>query len=442
MDFLDRTEERERLTRLLDGRTGEFACLYGRRRCGKTRLLKECVRGRSAVVYYLADRSERSSQIARFAKEASVVCPALAAAATTGWGPVLDLWMAVSPKGAILILDEFPYLVEKDPSLPSVLQRIVDGLGPTGRKIVICGSSQRMMQGLVLKASEPLYGRAKEILPVLPLGFEWLAKAFPKMSAAERLAAWGVWGGVPRYWELQEGEPDVWSAVRRHVTSPLGVLRNEPQYLLQDDVGDVAQASTVLSFIGTGAHRVSEIAGRMNRPATDLARPLQRLLELGLICRETPFGAEERGKKAYYRIADPFLDFWYTFVWPNWSREDFLATAAERAAFSKAFRPHLGLVWERQVRHDLARSWRKVSRWWGAGANRRPMELDVVAESPDGETLLVGEAKLSLTKTEAAHVRAELKAKAALLPFARDYRRITTKLFVYGPQGAKPSAKD
>ena len=59
------------------------------------------------------------------------------------------------------------------------------------------------------------------------------------------------------------------------------------------------------------------------------------------------------------------------------------------------------------------------------------MELDVVAESPDGETLLVCEAKLSLTKTEAAHALAELKAKAALLPFAKDYSRITTKLFVY-----------
>ena len=167
MKFLDRTEERERLTRVLDGRAGAFACLYGRRRCGKTRLLKECVRGRPSVVYFLADRSERSSQIARFAKEASAVCPALAAAATAEWGPILDLWTAVSPQGAILVLDEFPYLVEKDPSLPSVLQRIVDGLGPTGRKIVICGSSQRMMQGLVLSESEPLYGYSQTFFPII-----------------------------------------------------------------------------------------------------------------------------------------------------------------------------------------------------------------------------------------------------------------------------------
>ena len=430
MKFLDRVEERARLKRFLDGSTGAFACLYGRRRCGKTRLLRECTQGRPSVIYYLADRSERSAQLARFVKEASAVCPPLAAAATTAWGPVLDLWAAVSPRGAVLVLDEFPYLVEKDPSLPSVLQRVVDLLPPTGRKIVISGSSQRMMQGLVLKASEPLYGRAKEIMPIRPLGYEWLSEAFPKMSASDRLKAWGVWGGVPRYWELQEGEPDVWSAVRRHVTSPLGVLRNEPQFLLQDDVGDVAQASAVLSFIGTGARRVSEIAARMNRPATDLSRPLQRLLDLGLIGREAPFGAEERGKKAFYRIADPFLDFWYAFVWPNWSRADFLETSVERKSFDKAFRSHLGVVWERLVRDDLSRSWRKVSRWWGAGTNRMPMELDIVAESSDGETLLVGEAKLALTKTELAHERAELKVKAELLPFAKNYRKVVTKLFV------------
>ena len=431
MKFLDRTEECARLRRLLDGSEGALACLYGRRRCGKTRLLRECTRGRPSVIYFLADRSERSSQLARFVKEASAVCPPLAAAATTAWGAVLDLWVAVSPQGAILVLDEFPYLVEKDPSLPSVLQRIADALPPTGRKIVISGSSQRMMQGLVLKASEPLYGRAKEIMPIRPLGYKWLEKAFPKMSASARLQAWGVWGGVPRYWELQEGESSVWSAVRRHVTSPLGVLYNEPQFLLQDDVGDVAQASTVLSFIGTGSHRMSEIAARMNRPATDLSRPLQRLLDLGLIGREVPFGAAENGKKALYQIADPFLGFWYAFVWPNWSRPDFLETSTERKAFDRIFRSHLGIVWERLVREDLSRTWRKVSRWWGTGTNRLPMELDVVAESPDGETLLVGEAKLALTRTEFAHESAELKVKAALLPFAGNYKKVETKLFVH-----------
>ena len=93
--------------------------------------------------------------------------------------------------------------------------------------------------------------------------------------------------------------------------SPLGVLRNEPEYLLLDDVGDVAQATAVLSFIGEGAHRLSEIAARLGRPATDLSRPIRRLTDLGLIVKESPFGEGENSKRSFYRIADQFLDFWF-----------------------------------------------------------------------------------------------------------------------------------
>ena len=185
MKFLDRSDERSRLRRLLEGKVGALACLYGRRRCGKTRLLHECVDGLPNVIYYLADRSERPAQVARFIKEAAHVIPAMAAASPSDWGSVLDLWTALAPQDAVLVLDEFPYLVEKDEALPSILQRIVDVLPATGHKIVICGSSQRMMQGFVLRASEPLYGRAREIIPVCPLGFEWLREAFPKLTPLE-----------------------------------------------------------------------------------------------------------------------------------------------------------------------------------------------------------------------------------------------------------------
>ena len=438
MKFLDRYGERTRLMKFLNGADGALACLYGRRRCGKTRLLHECVADRPNTIYYLADRSERPAQLARFVKEASRVLPAIAAAAPDDWGRVLDLWTALAPRDAVLVLDEFPYLVEKDEALPSVLQRIVDAIVSTGHKIVICGSSQRMMQGLVLKASEPLYGRAREILPIRPLEFGWLREAFPKMTSFQRLQLWGVWGGVPRYWELQEDESTLWRAVRHHVADPFGLLRNEPNYLLLDEVGDSAQASAVLAFIGEGAHRATEIAARMQRPVTDMTRPLQRLKELGLIAKDIPFGADEKSKKSFYRISDQFLDFWYTYVWPNWSREDFLQTEGEQKTFEKTFNSYLGGVWERLVatilqKHGLPGldgQLRGCRRWWGSGLNRAPMEIDVIAESVDGKTLLVGEAKLSMTKREAEHALSELKAKAMQLPFAQKYQNIIHRLFV------------
>jgi len=445
MEFLDRKEERARLGRVLDGGEGAFVCLYGRRRCGKSRLLRECVKGRPNCLYYMADRSERTAQLVRFVAEAGNVFPGMRSAATGNWGLALDLWMAVSPPGSVLVLDEFPYMVEVCPELPSVLRRIVDALPESGRKIVICGSSQRMMQGFVLKASEPLYGRAAEIIPVRPLPFGWMRYAFPKASAVERLRMWGVWGGVPRYWELQQGHKGLIDALKVHL-APIGVLRHEPDFLLLDDVDDVAHVATVLSFIGAGAHRISEIAGRMNRQATDLSRPMQRLTELELIVRDQPFGSDVRGKKSLYRIVDPFLDFWYSFVRPRWSRESFLDTQEDLEVFERDYRVHLGGIWERLVRETLKRRplpnsevhWCQVSRWWGAGQDHRPMELDVVAESEDGKNLLVGECKLTLGRNEAAKCLSALKAKAAQLPFAHRYEKIETRLFVAGnpPAGA------
>lgn len=436
--FLDRSEEKMRISRLLDGEEGAFCSIYGRRRCGKTRLLSECLKNRGNVLNYVADRSDRSAQIARFLNEAQTLHPAFRSLSVLDWGAVLDLWMALSPKGSILVFDEFPYLVEQDSALPSILQRIVDRLPETGKKIIICGSSQRMMQGFVLKASEPLYGRAREILPVAPLDFRWMKEAFPRLSPWERLKSYGVWGGVPRYWEIQAEEPDLWAAVRRNVCSPLGVLRNEPQFLLLDDVGDIAQASAVLSFIGAGAHRASEIAARMARPLTDLSRPFQRLAELGIVAKDVPFGAERNSKKSFYRVSDPFLDFWYAFVQPNWSRPDFLERDEDRMAFDGQYLPHLGGVWERLVCETLLEKplpgedmrFRNAARWWGAGLDRRPMEIDVVAESLDGRVLLVGEAKLSLSKGEACRMLKELEEKANNLPFANKYERVVTKLFV------------
>ena len=73
---------------------------------------------------------------------------------------------------------------------------------------------------------------------------------------------------------------------------------------------------------------------------------------------------------------------------------------------------------------------RNAARWWGTGLNRAPMELDIVAESPDRKTLLVGEAKLALTKSESERVMSDLQKKASALPFAAKYDRVVCRLFV------------
>ena len=430
MKFVDRIEEKARLEQFLSLAEGAFACVYGRRRVGKSRLLSEVIKLRGDVISFLADKSNPTLQRARLANDIGKLVPGFGEVVYPDWGVLFDAWQQRAPKGSILIIDELPYIVERSPEVPSILQRIVDGLGPGGKKLILCGSSQRMMQGLVLSANEPLYGRARAIIPLKPIGFEWLKEIFPNASKTELLERYGIWGGIPRYWEVDAEEVGLWAAVQRQVFSEFGLFHNEPNYILQDDLRDSVQAFSVLTLIGQGANRASEIAARLGLPMTEISRPLARLVDLGLIVRERPFGEDEKSKRSIYRLDDPFLVFWYRYVQPNWSDPNYLTRPGELEALKKDFRTILGRTWERLVHASLT-DWRKVARWWGTGLDRQPMELDVVAESVDGTTLLVGECKLHLTAEEQSAAQAELERKARNLPFAAKYANIKTQLFVY-----------
>lgn len=439
MEFLDRTSERERLKHFLAMKEGATACLYGRRRIGKSRLIDEVLGKRRDIVLYCADRSDPALQRARMAEDISHLLHGFADVSYRDWRSLFERWQRDAPPGSALVIDELPYLVEKSPELPSILQKIADGLRKSGQKLILCGSSQRMMQGLVLDSSEPLYGRCRVLLKLGPIPYPWLKRAFPHTTPLDRLERYAVWGGVPRYWEVCEGESNLWTTLRDEVFSQNGLFHDEPSYVLKDDLEGAAQAASVLSLIGQGIERPSEMAGRLQVPQTALGRPLKRLMELGLVVRDIPFGRDiKENKKSLYKLADPFLRFWYTFALPHYSNPHFLSEKDDIRIIREPFRVFLGQAWESLVRETLAQKaipnsairWGRVGRWWGTGLNHAPMKIDLVAESVDGRTLLVGEAKLSLTAHEAKHAKAELDVKARLLPFAARYDKIITRLFV------------
>ncbi len=439
MEFLDRVEEQKRFRRFLNLREGALACVYGRRRIGKSRLVEEVVAGRDDVVVFVAERSEAALQRSRLAADLSSLIPGFGDVSYDSWSVMFDRWQKDAPKGSVLVIDELPYLVERSPELPSVLQRIADGLRTTGKKMILSGSSQRMMQGLVLGEEEPLYGRAREIVKLEPIRFQWMKAAFPGMSTWERFCLYSVLGGVPRYWETFQGDEDMWTVLRDQVFSPQGLFHDEPNYVLQDDLQDSVQATSVLSLVGRGVERLVQMAGRLQVPATALGRPMKRLMDLGFATREIPFGSDAKSnKKTLYRMSDPFLRFWYSFVLPNYSDASFLSTKAEVKALQPAFRVYLGQAWECMVRDEIQRKplpglegrFKNAARWWGAGLDKQSMEIDVVAESLDRETLFVGEAKLSLSATEADHALHQLEDKARQLPFAGRYKRTVARLFV------------
>jgi AAA+ ATPase superfamily predicted ATPase len=385
--------------------------------------------------FFVGDDRESALQRAGLAAEVGRFLEGFDRVSYPEWDAVLARWWSDAPPGSVLILDELPSMVAKAPELPSVIQKFVDRDPRRGLHLLVAGSSQRMMQGLVLDGSAPLFGRATEILKIEPLPAGWIGKALSIDDPDGVVEAFAHWGGIPRYWELASDHAGLVEAVRNLVLDPLGVLYEEPGRLLLDDMRDTTQATSILSLIGRGCHRVSEIAGRLEKPATSLGRPLQRLMDMGLVEREMPFGAAVRGsKRTLYRIADPFLGFWFRFVEPNHSRLEARQLEAVERDIAANVRHHIGWVWEQLARESApllgihGEIWGPASRWWGTGLDRKPLEVDLVAESAAGDRLLVGEIKWA-APGDVRRLEHELMKKAERLPFV-DGREVVPMLWL------------
>lgn len=418
LNFLNRTREIAKLKRALNSSEPAFVVMYGRRRCGKSTLLQHIAREKD--IYYLADQQEVPLQIKSLSCEISRHISGFDQVTYPSWEILFNAVQNQAQPGMSLILDEFPYLVQKSPELPSILQKQIDSRRNTIH-LIICGSSQRMMQGLILDSTAPLYGRAMEIIKLRPLAPGWLSDAI-EFDAIQTVEAYSIWGGVPRYWELAKQFPTVEAACKELVLDRDGVLHEEPMRLLLDDMRGASQPHSLLGLIAGGANRLSEIAGRLGKPATSLTRPLTNLIQLGFIRKDVPFGENSRSsKRTLYKLEDPFLQFWYRIVLPNHSLLEQDLIDAVYTDSKQKITTQAAEVWEELARQSVSRlaiakeRWKPASRWWGKGCNGKHMEIDTVAESMDGLCILFGEAKWE-KKTNVKQVMEKLVKQAENFP--------------------------
>lgn len=391
---------------LLDMPGGGLGVVWGRRRIGKTRLLVEWT-ARHNGLYTVADPSAAAIQRQYMAEAVAARFPGFGDVRYPDWRALLNR-LAAEAKAAAwrgpVIFDELPYLAASSPELSGVLQRWIDHEArEAGLVVVLAGSSQRMMHGIALAASAPLFGRASQAFALQPLPPGYLGEALDLARPSDTVSAYAVWGGVPRYWELaQPYGRDLALAVDNLVLDPLGPLHAEPDRLLMEELPPAASLRSVLDAVGMGAHRTTEIAARIGQPATSLSRSLARLAAMGLLERSVPFGESERsGKRALYRIGDPFVRAWFRLVAPHRALLAVATPAVRRDLWRRASGALTAQAWEvlcRRAVPQLANSdhalgplgpWGVAGRFWhGDGP-----EWDVVAKSEDGKRLLLGEAK-------------------------------------------------
>lgn len=394
-DFVNRTDELDRLHRLFESESAELGVVYGRRRLGKTRLVKKALEGRENAVFYQARQKTRELQLEQFVDAATATFPGIEDI-RPDWE---RLFRYLGERDATVVLDEFPYLIEQDESLPSVLQALFDHeFADAAPTFVLVGSSISMMEEATLLGDSPLYGRTSLTLDVRELSFDAATAFLPDDATADdAVRAWSVFGGVPYYLEELDDDRSLGENVQRTVLTRHGSLHNEPEYVLRMELTEPTRYFSILEAIAGGATSRNEIAGATGIDYNQLSTYLDRLSRLRLVERHVPVTEKpERSKRSQYRLRDPLFRFWFRFLYGSADRYDQFGDDAytrlvepEMADFvAPAFEELCGdALWTLYDETPLV----DVGQWW-----YQDHEIDVVGLT-DEETLVVGECKYQET---------------------------------------------
>jgi AAA+ ATPase superfamily predicted ATPase len=390
----------------LEANRASLMVLYGRRRVGKSELLREATRVLPHVVAYQATRVTSALNLESFKDE---IARALGAddvlASLADWFGVLTYLArkAGSLPGLVIVLDEFPYLVEGNPALPSMIQKVWDSGAPqTGRlKLILCGSMIAHMEDLLAERN-PLYGRKTLSLDLGPLPLRDAVCFFPDYSADNKLMAYGIFGGIPHYLRLCDTSASLEDNVVRLLLTSSGSLVDEPTVLLQSELRDIHRYASVLAAIADGCTKYGEIIGRIgDTDSKKIAPYIERLERMRLIRAVRSMDATPNARDRRYFVADPLIAFWHRFVRPNLSsvtqgfgQEVWRHQIAPRlqefmgVAFEEICREHA----RRHIQERLAAPAQDIGQIWAAD-----YDFDVVGRLLDG-SVLYGECKWSQTE--------------------------------------------
>ena len=417
--FHDRGPELEALGRAFGGPEPSLFVLYGRRRLGKTTLLRRFAEGKPGV-YHLADRSTEKDAIRLLARSMAVSLsdPALAEPTYPGFGELLTAYDRARPRGkSFLVLDEYQYLCEVQPALSSVLQRHWDlAWSRAPLMVVLCGSVLSMMYEQTLARSSPLYGRRTGQWLLEPMRFRDVAAFHPGLDPVELVRMWSLSGGVPRYAEVAAQRRNLATALRHAVLAKDGPLYAEARFLLQDEVTTPNVYWSILAAVASGAKRISEIAGRVGLGANQLTRYLAALSEMGLVRRHVSVTEPrpERSKRGLHQLDDAFLRLWFGCVAPYQSLLELGQVRRVEELMRERLARHVAWAFEVACRQHVEDRLEevgavRVGRFWSSSA-----EVDVVAVGAEGEVVLAGECNWSPRRASAAAGK-ELAAKVERL---------------------------
>ncbi|EHP69073.1 MAG: ATP-binding protein [Metallosphaera yellowstonensis] len=388
--FVDRKRELEFLEQRYKEDGAQLIVIYGRRRIGKTELIKQFIRGKRAL-YHLSTTEGLVGNLRKLKEAmANFTGKSYFRSLNVNLDDLLIYFGDEIGGRAVLVIDEFQYLIEADRSVVSLVQRAWDErLKSTEIFLIITGSSVGMMENEVLSNRSPLYGRRTGSWKVTQLSFPYLIEFFPGKTMEELVKIWSVLGGVPFYLSQFDRDRTVEENVRNKVMRKGNVLYDEPLYLLREEFREQRVYTSILRALSQGYNTVSKISEVTGIDRTNLSSYLDRLEENEIVERVIPYGM----KRGWYEIKDNFFEFWFRFVYSNISdlEIDRVDEVMERVDLNQYFSFKFEKLIRELIREGLLNlpfHYHYVGKYLHRGE-----EVDVVVEGKDA--IFLGEVKWS-----------------------------------------------
>ena len=439
MRFVDRDRELQTLQQEYARTSSSMVIIYGRRRVGKTELIRHFIEDKPSLYFLATEESEAMNREAfqRLAAE-FLESDLLRESVLTRWEPIFQqLARAAEKQRLIIVIDEFQYIGKSNPAFLSVFQRVWDTiLQGANIMLILCGSLVSMMMSQTLHHSSPLYGRRTAQLHVRPIPFVHYHEFFPDSFSQEKLIErYSITGGVPKYIEMFAKDEALPEAIRESLLDPSSFLFDEPSFLLQKEVSDIGSYFSILRIIAAGNHKLSKIAAMLQQKQTNLPRYLNVLIDLDVLAREVPVTENHpaKSKKGIYQIRDNFLRFWFQFIYPNRSYLEMGHTDVVLHRLQRNFIDNqVSFVYEQICQEKL---WalsaegklpgllERVGRWWDNAHG-----IDVVGLSEADQLLILGECKFWAGPV-GVNVLTALEQKAAFVDWYKGTRTTMYILF-------------
>lgn len=413
--FKNRIRELALLHELYDKKTAKLILLYGRRRVGKTELLKEFLKKHKGM-YILARQESETEQLKKISSQVAEYYndKVLKANSFRSWDALL-IYLSEKPRIPILI-DEFPYIVQSSKKITSILQGHWDTtFSKKDAFIVLCGSSITMMEKL-LGIKSPIYGRRTEQILLEPLKFNDACLFFPEsMNFKDKVLYYSILGGMPAYLLEFDFKKSLRENFIENVLRKNNFLYQDVLFTLREELKEPRNYFSILYSIAKGNSRAGHIVNDTGLDKSFVNKYLSVLIELQLVERRVPITEKNsaRSRKGIYLLKDNFFKFWFKFVFEN---QEYIEQEKQEKLVDEKILPELmgfaGKIFEEVALSEMMRSGLYnnylFGRWWD-----KNVEVDIVGVDTTNKKLLVGEIKFKkLTRTEINVIKSSLKEKA------------------------------